>query len=143
MTQVLGPRLPCLYFVQTLLTTDEGLFSLFLLHFLNSIDTNYLMDLIPQANSRASITIDITKALHERMKNRDPLFKSLKQLEWALELLGYGFVPPQQQYFISSGNYLESILAVYEYVLCDKVVLELEGRNVEFKSVEVKFFEIK
>lgn len=101
------------------------------------------MDLIPQPNSRASITIDITKALHERMKNRDPLFRSLKQLEWALELLGYGFVPPQQQYFISSGNYLESILAVYEYVLCDKVVLELEGRNVEFKTVEVNFFERK
>jgi len=96
------------------------------------------MDLVPQPNLRANIIIEIIKGLHEKLKNKEPLFKSLKQFDWALELLGSAFVPPQYYYISHNANYLESVLAIYEYILCGKVELELEGRRFEFYNIEVK-----
>lgn len=83
------------------------------------------------------MVVDLIKSLHDRMKAHKPLFKSAKQVEWALEILGYSFLAPQYQYMRDDKNYLESILAVYEYILCGQVDLEHDGKTVEFLNIEV------
>lgn len=136
MLQIQGPSLPFLRAINDIITPDSG--NPFLLNFFPIfIDTNYLIELVPQISLRFNLTIELTKALHEKMKNREPLFKSSKQLDWALEILGYGFVSSQQQYIKDDKNYLESILAIYDYLLCGQVELELEGELKEFRNIEV------
>ncbi len=79
------------------------------------------------------------KDLHTKLRNKEKLFKSIKQLEWLLEILASSFLPPQNPFITHNSNYLHNILALYEYILCGKVALEFEGKSVEFHSEEVIF----
>lgn len=83
------------------------------------------------------MTIEIIKGLFAKMRNKEELFKSLKELDWALEILGYGLIPPQHQYINSNGNNLQNVLILYEYILSGKVSVDYEGKAIEFHNVEV------
>ena len=93
--------------------------------------------MFPQPTFRANAVIELTKSLLEKLISAQPLFKSAKQIEWAIEILGYGLLPPQFQYIKDDRNYLEIILWIYEYILCGQVEMELDGKSLEAQNTEV------
>lgn len=94
--------------------------------------------LIPNGNVRANITIELAKALYEKIERDELQFKSPKETEWAIEILGYGFIPPYYQYNREERNYVKTILTIYEYILCDEVELILDNRKIRCVNLKVK-----
>ena len=104
------------------------------------LDTNFLSDLIPQATIRANITIELAKALFDRLEKGETLFKSPKEVEWAIEILGYGFIPPHYQYVKDDRNHLKNILSIYEYLLCEEAELTIDGQTKKMPNSQVRTY---
>jgi len=95
--------------------------------------------LINNSTVRATIAIELTKSLSDRLDKDEPLFKSPKEVEWAIEILGYGFIPPHYQYVKEDRNYLKLILNIYEFTLCEEIEMVAEGRAIR-KTSTTKVF---
>jgi len=93
--------------------------------------------LIPNSSVRANYTIELTKALYDKIERDELQFKSPKEVEWALEILGYGFIPPQYHYMKEERNYLKNILTIYEYILCEDVELIIDSRKIRCVCLKV------
>jgi hypothetical protein len=88
-----------------------------------------LSNLIPSASLKAAYTIDLAKSLYERLDKDITMFKSPKEVEWALEILGYAFIPPHYQYVKEDKNYLKYILNIYEFLLCGELEVVNDGKS--------------
>lgn len=133
-----GATLPCLDALQELLNPDNGNS-----HFVSLIekDTNFMSHLISNGTVRVNITIELTKHLYDRIERDELQFKSPKEVEWALEILGYGFIPPEYVYVREDRNFLKNILTIYEYILCEDVELIIDNRKIRCVCLKVYFEE--
>lgn len=135
MQQQTGPSLPCLDALNAILTPDKGVYTW--ISPIIFIDTNFLSDLIPQSSIRASITIDLAKSLYERLERTEILFKSSKEVDWALEILGYGFIPPHSQFIKDERNHLKNIITIYDFLLSDEAEITVESGTIKISSRRV------
>jgi len=68
--------------------------------------------------------------LYERLDKGEPLFRTSKEIEWAIEILGYGFIPPHYQYVKEDRNYLKLILNIYEFTLCEEIEVVVDKKTI-------------
>lgn len=101
------------------------------------LDTNYLAYLIDKPEVRVSITIELVKSLHAKLEANDLQFRSPKQIDWMMEILGHGLIPPQYAYYREEKNYVKNILNIYECILCDEVHIEKENKTYRYSSNRV------
>jgi hypothetical protein len=97
-----------------------------------------LSDLITQPSVRASITIDLAKALYDRLEKQEALFKSSKEVDWALEILGYGCIPPHSQFIKDERNHLKNIITIYDFLLSDEAEITTEGATLKISNKRVR-----
>lgn len=79
----------------------------------------------------------MSKTLYERLLKKEPLFKSAKEIEWALEILSYGLIPPHSQFIRDDQNHLQNILTIYELILCEETERTIDKQTNRYTIVEV------
>lgn len=93
---------------------------------------------------KTNVTIELTKSLYEKLEKSELEFKSPREIEWAVEILGYGFMPPHIYFQKEEKHYLKHILNIFEYILCEEVDLHRENKpKFSMLKVPILIFLIK
>jgi hypothetical protein len=117
--------LPSLENLYNLIFPDEGIILIQRIF----LDTNYMSHLFSTFTTKTNVTIELTKSLIEKLERGELEFKSSREIEWAVEILGYGFIPVQANLIREDKHYLRFILNLFEYILCEEVDLYREIKS--------------
>lgn len=80
--------------------------------------------------------------MSDKLEKKEPLFRSSKEVEWAIEILGYGYIPHYSQFIKDDRNHLRNILSIYRLQLTEETELVVEGQTVRVpnrKVLKIKF----
>jgi len=108
-------RLPCLGSISSILNPDK--------------DTNFLSDLMPNQAITYNFVTEFLKVSHLRLEKDFPMFKSVKEIEWATEIIGCAFLPPHFRYSNGAKNYLKYALTIYEFLLFNELEITDDGKS--------------
>ena len=103
-----------------------------------SLDTQSSNELASQPNTRANVTIELTKSLFSRLEKQDLTFDTPREIEDTLDILAYGFVPPIMQFIKDDHSYIKQIILIYDFLISDEVDLRNEESRAKVVNPKVE-----